>query len=90
MRGPPRLRLVRNPKVVSLKLSTETDKSIEMLAAQFDVYKSDLAEAALRLLLEVLENPGVIDVEKLRDGELREFLARLVERRENVRVVTVA
>ena len=87
MRGPPRLKLVRNPKVVSLKLSTETDRSIEMLATQFDVYKSDLAEAALRLLLEVLENPGVIDVEKLRDGELREFLARLLERRAHAKLV---
>ncbi|AEM38500.1 hypothetical protein Pyrfu_0631 [Pyrolobus fumarii 1A] len=53
-----------------------------MFTTQFDLYKSGLDEATLRLLLETLEAPGAVDINKIRDEGLR-----LVKRREKAAIV---
>ena len=85
-----RLKLVRNPRTITAKVNIETDTRLEIECAKHQLAKSDAVEMALRLLLEVLENPKAIDTEEIRDGELRRFLERLLERREKALVKPVA
>ena len=87
-----RASLLRNPKQtkpVGVRLNEETDKRLEIICASLDIIKSDAVEAGIRLLLAALEDPSIINVERLRgvDSEVAEFLARLVERRAHAKVV---
>ena len=68
-------------------LPPELHRKLKILAVELsekprELDLNDLYIAGVKLLLEILEDPSIISIDRIRDGELRGFLSRLLERRE--------
>ena len=66
-------------------LPPELHRKLKMLVVELsekprELDLNDLYVNGVKLLIEVLENPSIVDVSRIRDRDLRDFLKRLLER----------